>query len=62
MNSEKIIFSQERRFGEKINATFKFLQQNFKKLTKCIIYIAGPFIIVQTILYTLMQYHLMNIT
>jgi hypothetical protein len=33
---------QERDFGQKINATFEFLGQNFKPLMTAILYIAGP--------------------
>lgn len=60
MHSEKIIFSKERRFGDKINVTFKFIQQNFKKLGKCLLYIAGPFVLIQTLALTMMQIHALN--
>ncbi len=34
---------QERDFGQKINATFQFVVQNFKPLATCLLYIAVPF-------------------
>ncbi len=40
--TQKINLHQQRSFSEKINATFEFIRQNFKSLFKCLIYIAGP--------------------
>jgi len=45
-NQKKINFQQTRSFGEKINATFEFIAQNFKPLLKCLIYITGPFLLI----------------
>ncbi len=38
----KIILQQQRGFSEKINATFEFIRENFKSLFMCLLYIAGP--------------------
>jgi hypothetical protein len=43
MRSQKIEFRQTRDFGEIINATFLFIQQNFRLFLTSILYIAGPF-------------------
>lgn len=40
-----------RDFSAKINATFEFLRQNFKPLLKAVTYIAGPFILLQGLVY-----------
>lgn len=45
MEFRKIELYKERDFSLKLNATIEFIRQNFKKLTKSIIYIAGPFIL-----------------
>ncbi|MEZ4901012.1 MAG: hypothetical protein R2822_04265 [Spirosomataceae bacterium] len=37
-----IVLLQERDFGQKINATFDFIVQNFKPLMLAVLYIAGP--------------------
>jgi hypothetical protein len=37
-----IILLQQRDFGQKINATFDFIGQNFKPLMLALLYIAGP--------------------
>jgi hypothetical protein len=42
MTSEKMKLYQQRDFGEKINATFTFLRDNFLPLGKSLLYIAGP--------------------
>ncbi len=42
--SQKIEFRKERDFGQKFNATIEFIRQEFKPLFKGVIYIAGPFI------------------
>lgn len=50
MNEEnKIEFNKVRNFGETLNATFNFIGQNFKKFLKSFIFIAGPFLLIQTI-------------
>lgn len=38
----KINLREERDFGQKINAVFTFLQQNFKPLFRSLLFIAGP--------------------
>jgi hypothetical protein len=45
MRAHKIDFRLSRDFGEVINATFQFVQQNFKKLFSCILFIGGPFVL-----------------
>lgn len=42
MTNEKMKLYQQRDFGEKINATFTFLRDNFLPLGKSLLYIAGP--------------------
>ena len=42
MKKDTIILQQERDFGDKINATFSFVSQNFKTLFLSLIYFAGP--------------------
>jgi len=41
-----IILLQQRDFGQKINASFEFVVQNFKPLVVCLLYIAGPLALV----------------
>jgi len=45
MQTQKIKLYQERDFGEKINATFTFLRENFVPLGKSLLYIAGPLVL-----------------
>lgn len=45
MQSPRIDFRLSRDFGEVINATFQFVQQNFRKLFSCILFIGGPFVL-----------------
>jgi hypothetical protein len=44
---QKIELRRTRDFSEKINATFEFIRQNIKPLAKSLIYISGPFILLQ---------------
>lgn len=44
---QKIELRRARDFSAKVNATFEFLRQNFKPLAKCLIFISGPFVLVQ---------------
>lgn len=44
---QKIELRKTRDFSAKINITFDFIRQNFKILAKAIIYISGPFILVE---------------
>lgn len=46
MQGNKIKLYEQRDFGEKINATFTFLRQNFIPLGKSMLYIAGPIVLV----------------
>ncbi len=57
----KIEFRTVRDFGEIINDTFLFLKQNFKPLLKCLIYIAGIFIIMSTIASVIQQLKVANV-
>ncbi len=51
MEEFKLIeFQQTRDFSRKINTTFEFLRQNFKALMKSILYIAGPPVLVGSLL------------
>lgn len=45
-----IEFQRARDFSKKLNATFEFIKQNFKALSKSLIYIAGPAVLVGSIL------------
>jgi hypothetical protein len=42
MKKDTIILEQERDFGNKINASFTFVSQNFKTLFLSVLYFAGP--------------------
>ncbi len=42
MKKDTIIFEQERDFGDKINASFTFVSQNFKTIFLSVLYFAGP--------------------
>lgn len=44
-NFKAIEFQQERDFSKKMNATFEFIRQNFKSLSKSLLFIAGPTIL-----------------
>lgn len=43
----KVELRRTRDFSEKINATFEFSRQNLKPLGKALLYITGPFIVLQ---------------
>lgn len=45
-----IQFQRTRDFSQKMNATFEFIRQNFKPLGKAIFYIAGPSVLVGSLL------------
>ncbi len=49
MNPQKTEFQRYRDFGQLINATFEFLRENFKQLSKAIIFLVGPFILLSGI-------------
>jgi hypothetical protein len=42
MKTDTILLQQERDFGDKINASFTFVSQNFKTLFLSVLYFAGP--------------------
>jgi hypothetical protein len=42
MKKDTIILQQERDFGDKINASFTFVSQNFKTILLSVLYFAGP--------------------
>lgn len=52
MLSQKIEFHKQRDFGNKLNATIEFIKRNFKPLFKSILFIAGPFLILGSLLMT----------
>ncbi len=45
-----IDFHRTRDFGRKLNATFEFVKQNFKSFGKSILYIAGPPVLIASLL------------
>ena len=45
-----IEFQHTRDFSRKINATFEFIRQNFKPLAKSLLYIAGPSVLVGSVM------------
>lgn len=47
---EPIEFQQARDFSKKLNATFEFIKQNFRPLTRCLLFIAGPPMLIGSIL------------
>ncbi len=53
MNIKTIEFKKERDFSEIINVTFSFIKENFKSLFMAMLYIAGPFILLEGVLVTL---------
>ncbi len=57
----KIEYHKTRDFGKKINATIEFIKQNFKPLFKAMLFIAGPPIILGSILMAQILDNFMNI-
>src|SRR5687767_3842847 len=49
-NFSVIEFHRTRDFSKKLNATFEFLRQNFKSLGKSVLYIAGPCVLIASLL------------
>ena len=49
-NFNYIEFHRTRDFSRKLNATFEFLKQNFKSLGKSILFIAGPPVLVASLI------------
>lgn len=51
MESFKVIeFAKQRDFSMKMNATIEFIRQNFKAIFKCLLFIAGPPVLLSSIL------------
>lgn len=55
MERPNIEFRKRRDFGQKFNATFEFIRQEFKPLITAIIYIAGPIIAITAIISSYFQ-------
>jgi hypothetical protein len=53
---------QTRDFSRKMNATFEFIKQNFKPLTKSILYISGPPMLIASLLMGTMYNDFMRLT
>jgi hypothetical protein len=49
-NFKTIDLQQSRDFSRKMNATFEFIRQNFKPLVKSILFIAGPPVLIASVL------------
>lgn len=49
-NIKVIEFQKTRDFSNKMNATFSFITQNYKGLFRCLLYIAGPPVLVASLL------------
>jgi hypothetical protein len=49
-NFNFIEFHQTRDFSKKMNVTFEFIRQNFKALCKSILFIAGPSVLIASML------------
>lgn len=52
MQLKQIELHKQRDFGSKLNVTIEFVKRNFKPLYKSIIYIAGPFLLLGSLLMT----------
>jgi len=52
MSTTHIELHKTRDFGKKLNATIEFLKENFKPLFKAMLYIAGPALILGSLLFT----------
>ncbi len=60
--NQKISFYEKRDFGEKINVTFAFLRQNFAPLAKSILFIAGPAILLISVVTGVYQATIMDMS
>lgn len=60
MKKDTIILQQERDFGDKINASFTFVSQNFKTLFLSVLYFAGPLSLVGGIANGIVQSNNLN--
>lgn len=61
MNQEKINFHIVRDFSELFNTAAKFMSQNFKHFFKVVILIAGPFLLISSILGAFYQSHALKV-
>ncbi len=52
---------QQRDFGDKINATFQYISQNFRSLSLALLYIVGPVALVAGVASGIMQSNLFNL-
>jgi len=52
MSATVIEYHKTRDFGKKLNATIEFIKQNFKPLFKSLLFIAGPFVMLGSLLFT----------
>ncbi|MEM8567799.1 MAG: hypothetical protein AAGF85_15160 [Bacteroidota bacterium] len=59
--SPAIEYHKTRDFGKKLNATVEFIKENFKPLFRALIYIAGPPIILGSILFSQIFERIMNL-
>ena len=57
--NKPIVLRRTRNFGEKLNATMEFLRANFKGLLRSIIFIAGPLMLITSVLMGFYQNNLM---
>lgn len=60
MPAEKINFRQQRDFTELFNVSVKFIRQNFSHLFRCILFIAGPFLLLTAVSSGLYQQSVMT--
>jgi hypothetical protein len=57
-----IEFQHTRDFSRKLNATFEFIRQNFKPLAKSLLYLAGPSVLVASVMAGLFMGEFFNIS
>jgi hypothetical protein len=50
MDTTQIFFRRTRDFGQILNDTFAFVRLNFRRLLKCLVFIAGPAVLITAIL------------
>ncbi len=61
MSKEKINFRVARDFGEIFNVSIKFIRQNFKLFFQCLLFIAGPFVLISAIAGAFYQAHAISL-
>jgi hypothetical protein len=57
---EKILLRQDRDFSENFNVSVKFLRENFKPLFSCLLLLAGPFVMLHSIMSAVYQSQLLT--